>query len=159
MDGRNPVSLIEPVALSRQADIVRILCDSKRVTDSKIHPFAVLVATKTYSKGCGDLGSSTWLVNSFIVAALTTTFLLSFGNVVRTGKRIMLALDVSGSMSGANCAGSTSVNCREGSTAMAMATLRDTIRSDFIFWYHQATRVGRVAVHTAITRVLLNNSI
>ena len=111
------------VALSRQADIVRILCDSKRVTESKIHPFAVLVAAKTYSKGCGDLGSSTWPVNASIVIALTNTFLLSFGNVVRTGKRIMLALDVSGSMSGANCAGSTSVNCREGSTAMAMATL------------------------------------
>lgn len=111
------------VALSRQADIVRMLCDQKRVTESKIHPFAVLVAMKTYSKGQGDLGSSTWPVNPFILTALTNTFNLSFGNVVRTGKRIMLALDVSGSMSSALCAGSTSVNCREGSVAMAMATL------------------------------------
>ena len=111
------------VALSRQADIVRMLCDPKRITDSRIHPFAVLVAIKTYSKGQGDLGSSTWPVNPPILNALTTTFKLSFGNVVRTGKRIMLALDVSGSMSSAYCAGSTSVNCREGSVAMAMATL------------------------------------
>ena len=111
------------VALSRQADIVRMLCDPKRVADSKIHPFAVLVAIKTYSNGTGDLGSSCWPVNQFILSALTKTFNLSFGNVVRTGKRIMLALDVSGSMSGAICAGSTSVNCREGSVAMAMATL------------------------------------
>jgi 60 kDa SS-A/Ro ribonucleoprotein len=35
----------------------------------------------------------------------------------------MIALDVSGSMSSALCAGSTTVNCREGSVAMAMATL------------------------------------
>ena len=111
------------VALSRQSDIVRMLCDPKRITDSKIHPFAVLVAMKTYCKGQGDLGSSTWPVNPPILTALSTTFKLSFGNVVRTGKRIMLALDVSGSMSSAYCIGSTSVNCREGSVAMAMATL------------------------------------
>jgi hypothetical protein len=111
------------VANTRGGDIVRMLCDPKRVMDSKIHPFAVLVAIKTYGKGCGDLGSSTWPVNSSILLAMSTTFKLSFGNVPRTGKRIMLALDVSGSMSGAYCAGSTTVNCREGSVAMAMATL------------------------------------
>ena len=111
------------VANTRGGDIVRMLCDPKRITDSKIHPFAVLVALKTYGKGCGDLGSSTWPVNSAILLAMSTTFKLSFGNVPRTGKRIMLALDVSGSMSGAYCAGSTTVNCREGSIAMAMATL------------------------------------
>ena len=111
------------VTNTRGGDIVRMLCDPKRIADSKIHPFAVLVAIKTYSKGCGDLGSSTWPVNSSILLAMSTTFKLSFGNVPRTGKRIMLALDVSGSMSMAYCAGSTTVNCREGSVAMAMATL------------------------------------
>jgi len=111
------------VTNTRGGDIVRMLCDPKRIADSKIHPFAVLVAIKTYSTGKSDLGSSTWPVNSSILVAMTTTFKLSFGNVPRTGKRIMLALDVSGSMSCAYCAGSTTVNCREGSVAMAMATL------------------------------------
>ena len=111
------------VTNTRGGDIVRMLCDPKRIADSKIHPFAVLVAIKTYSTGKSDLGSSTWPVSSSILVAMTTTFKLSFGNVPRTGKRIMLALDVSGSMSCAYCAGSTTVNCREGSVAMAMATL------------------------------------
>ena len=111
------------VALSRQADIVRMLMDQKRITESRLHPFAVLVALKTYSTGRSDLGSSTWPVNSFISSALSTTFRMAFGNIERTGKRIMIALDVSGSMTGATCAGSTVVNCREGSVAMAMATL------------------------------------
>ena len=111
------------VTNTRGGDIVRMLCDPKRIADSKIHPFAVLVAIKTYGAGKSDLGSSTWTVNSSILVAMTTTFKLSFGNVPRTGKRIMLALDVSGSMSCAYCAGSTTVNCREGSVAMAMATL------------------------------------
>ena len=111
------------VTNTRGGDIVRMLTDPKRIADSKIHPFAVLVAIKTYGSGKSELGSSTWPVNQCILSAMTTTFKLSFGNVPRTGKRIMLALDVSGSMSSALCAGSKSVNCREGSVAMAMATL------------------------------------
>ena len=111
------------VTNTRGDDIVRMLIDPKRIADSKIHPFAVLVAMKTYGSGKSDLGSSTWPVNQCILSAMTTTFKLSFGNIPRTGKRIMLALDVSGSMSGVMCLGSSSVNCREGSVAMAMATL------------------------------------
>ena len=111
------------VASTKGDVIIRMLTDQKRITESRLHPFAVLVALKTYSTGKSDLGSSTWPVNPCIMTALSTTFRMAFGNVERTGKRIMLALDVSGSMSGAMCAGSAVVNCREGSVAMAMATL------------------------------------
>ena len=111
------------VASTKGDVIIRMLTDQKRITESRLHPFAVLVALKTYSTGKSDLGSSTWPVNSLIMTALSTTFRMAFGNVERTGKRIMIALDVSGSMSGAMCAGSTVVNCREGSAAMAMVTL------------------------------------
>jgi 60 kDa SS-A/Ro ribonucleoprotein len=78
---------------------------------------------KVYSKGAGELGSMTWSVDSYIVTALSNAFVMSFGNIPRTGKRIMVALDVSGSMTGAFCAGSNTVSCREGSVAMAMATV------------------------------------
>ena len=111
------------VATTKGDVIIRMLTDQKRITESRIHPFAVLVALKTYSTGKSDLGSSTWPVNQCIVTALSTTFRMAFRNVERTGKRIMIALDVSGSMSGAMCAGSSVVNCREGSAAMAMVTL------------------------------------
>jgi 60 kDa SS-A/Ro ribonucleoprotein len=111
------------VVTSRRQEIVTMLCDEKQIKSSRIHPFAVLVAMKVYKNGKGELGSMVWPVDSYIVAALSTTFLKSFGNIPRTGKRIMVALDVSGSMSGAYCAGSTTVTCREGSVAMAMATV------------------------------------
>ena len=78
---------------------------------------------KVYSKGAGELGSMTWPVDSCIVTALSNAFVMSFGNVPRTGKRVMVALDVSGSMTMAFCAGSSTVTCREGSVAMAMATV------------------------------------
>lgn len=111
------------VMASRRQEIIAMLGNEKQIRDSKVHPFAVLVAMKVFSKGAGELGSMTWPIDSYIVTALSNTFIKSFGNIPKTGKRIMVALDVSGSMSGAYCAGSTSVSCRDGSVAMAMATV------------------------------------
>ena len=111
------------VATTRSQDIIKILNDPKAVKDSKIHPLQVLVGMKTYSQGKGDLGSLTWQVNSYITAALSTTFRQAFGNITPTGKRFMFGLDVSGSMSMCMCAGAKNITPREGSIAMAMMTL------------------------------------
>jgi hypothetical protein len=111
------------VATSRTQDIIKMLNDPKAVKDSKIHPLQVLVGMKTYSQGKGDLGSMTWMPNSYITTALSTTFKQAFGNITPTGKRYMLGLDVSGSMSMCMCAGAKNITPREGSVAMAMMTL------------------------------------
>ena len=111
------------VASSRSQDIIKMLTDVKNVKDSKIHPLQVLVGMKTYSQGKGDLGSMTWPVNSYITTALSTTFRQAFGNITPTGKRFMIGLDVSGSMSMCMCAGAKNITPREGSVAMAMMTL------------------------------------
>ena len=111
------------VASSRGQDIIKMLTDPKAVKDSKIHPLQVLVGMKMYSQGKGDLGSMTWPVNSYITTALSTTFRMAFGNITPTGKRYMLGLDVSGSMSMSMCAGAKNITPREGSVAMALMTL------------------------------------
>jgi hypothetical protein len=111
------------VASSRSQDIIKMLGDPKNVKESKIHPLQVLIGMKTYSQGKGDLGSMTWPVNSYITTALSTTFRQAFGNITPTGKRFMIGLDVSGSMSMCMCAGAKNITPREGSVAMAMMTL------------------------------------
>jgi hypothetical protein len=111
------------VASSRSQDIIKILTDAKNIKESRIHPLQVLVGMKTYSQGKGDLGSMTWPVNSYITTALSTTFRQAFGNITPTGKRFMIGLDVSGSMSMGMCAGAKNITPREGSVAMAMMTL------------------------------------
>ena len=111
------------IASSRSVDIVRMLTDPKSVKDSRVHPLQVLVGMKTYSQGKGDLGSLTWIPNSYITTALSTTFRQAFGNITSTGKRYMIGLDVSGSMSMCMCAGAKNITPREGSVAMAMMTL------------------------------------
>jgi hypothetical protein len=111
------------VASSRAPEIVKMLTDPKSVKDSKVHPLQILVGMKTYSQGKGDLGTMTWTPNSYITTALSTTFRQSFGNITPTGKRYMIGLDVSGSMSTFMCAGAKNITPREGSVAMAMMTL------------------------------------
>lgn len=111
------------VATTRPQDIIKMLNDPKAVKDSKIHPLQVLVGMKTYSQGRGDLGSMTWTPNYAVTTALSTTFKQAFGNITPTGKRYMLGLDVSGSMSMCMCAGAKNITPREGSIAMAMMTL------------------------------------
>lgn len=102
-------------------DVVARLSDPEYVKRARVHPFNILTAMKTYSSGGGFRGSLTWTPNQAIVDALDAAFYASFGNVEPTGKRINIALDVSGSM-GATLMNSN-VTAREGSTAMALATL------------------------------------
>jgi 60 kDa SS-A/Ro ribonucleoprotein len=107
--------------------LTKHICD--RITDahdikrSKIHPYNILVAMLTYKKGAGDKGSLVWAPNPNIIAALDKAFKLAFQNITPTGKRIKIALDVSGSMSSAFCTGSPIVSCAIGSVAMMMMTL------------------------------------
>ena len=109
------------------SSLTKHICD--RITDahdikrSKIHPYNILVAMLTYKKGAGDKGSLVWAPNPQIMTALDKAFKLAFQNITPTGKRIKIALDVSGSMSGAYCTGSPVVSCAIGSVAMMMMTL------------------------------------
>lgn len=102
-------------------DVVARLSDPEYVRRARVHPFNVLTALKTYSQGGGFRGSLQWAPKQAIVDALDAAFYASFGNVESTGKRINIALDVSGSMSSALM--NSNVTAREGSVAMAMATL------------------------------------
>jgi 60 kDa SS-A/Ro ribonucleoprotein len=103
--------------------IFRRLTNARDIKYSRIHPYNILVAMLTYKKGCGDKGSLTWTPNLHIMDALDHAFKLAFQNITPTGKRIKIALDVSGSMSSAFCTGSPIVSCAIGSVAMMMMTL------------------------------------
>lgn len=103
--------------------VITKLTDETNLKKSRIHPLTVLVAMKTYASGHGFRGSNSWSVNQRIVAALEDAFYKAFGNVEATGKNLMLALDISGSMTCDNL-NNTNVTAREASAAMAMLALR-----------------------------------
>lgn len=104
-------------------DICDRITDAKDIKRTRIHPYTILVAMLTYQNGQGDKGSLKWTPNPQVIAALDKAFKLAFQNITPTGKRIKIALDVSGSMSSAFCTGSPVVNCATGSVAMMMTTL------------------------------------
>jgi 60 kDa SS-A/Ro ribonucleoprotein len=104
--------------------VVARLCDEGQLRAARIHPLNLLVAMRTYAKGKGELGKLEWVPNEQIVSALDRAFYASFRFVVPTGKRFVLALDVSGSMSFTAIGGMGGLTPRDAAAAMAMVTLR-----------------------------------
>lgn len=101
--------------------VIERLGDRKALKAARVHPIALLAALKTYAQGHGVKGKNAWRPVSQVVDALDRAFYLAFENAPSTGKRVMLALDVSGSMS-ARVNGMEYLDCREASAAMALAT-------------------------------------
>ena len=114
------VGLIAPGSDAARTVVDR-LADREVLRAARVHPVAVLVAMKTYAQGRGMKGSGKWTPVTRVVDALDTAFYLTFDNAPVTGKRIMLALDVSGSM-GAAVFGMDYLTCRDASAAMALVT-------------------------------------
>jgi 60 kDa SS-A/Ro ribonucleoprotein len=74
------------------------LLDAEKVKRARLHPLSVLVALVVYKQGHGGRGNLNWDPCSKGVDTLDELYYMSFGTVEPTGKRLCLAVDVSGSM-------------------------------------------------------------
>ncbi len=102
--------------------VVARLGDEARLKKARVHPVAVLAALTTYKSGHGARGGGTWAPVAAVVDALDGAFYQAFKAVEPSGKRTLLALDVSGSMSSGAIAGVPGLTPRIGSAAMALVT-------------------------------------
>jgi 60 kDa SS-A/Ro ribonucleoprotein len=100
----------------------------------------LLIASRQYQRGHGDKGKLSWSPVQRVVDALDAAFKLAFGNVEPTGKRMMLALDVSGSMS--TTVPGTTISCREASAAMALITCATEAACSVVAFGGQLTPVA-----------------
>jgi 60 kDa SS-A/Ro ribonucleoprotein len=116
------VGLLSPLS-KEEGMVVGALGSVDVLRKSRVHPIQLLSALTTYKRGEGVRGSLAWTPNMNIVNALDKAFYDSFQNVESTGKRIMIALDISGSMVWSEIAGVPGLNPRVASTAMAMVTM------------------------------------
>ena len=105
---------------SRLAEVVARLTDQAEVERSRIHPIAVLTAMKTYGSGRSEKGNGSWTPSRDIVDALDRAFYLAFKNVVPSGKKFLIGLDVSGSMGWGHTG--TPLSPREATAAIALVT-------------------------------------
>ncbi|MFN8442324.1 MAG: TROVE domain-containing protein [Caldilineaceae bacterium] len=128
--------------MSREVDtVIERISDEKALRKARIHPIAVLAALKTYSAGQGARGSLKWVPLQPLVNALDKAFYLSFGNVETTGKRIVLALDVSGSMGSGTVASVPGLTPRVASAAMALITAATEPKHTVVAFGHQMVPV------------------
>ena len=110
-----------------QKKAVALLTDPVAIKKARIHPLGVLKALKQYGMGRGGLGKMTWKPTTKVSEALEGSFYLAFDAIEPTGKNIVAALDVSGSMDGSwggKIAGLPGISPREAAAAMAMVTVR-----------------------------------
>jgi 60 kDa SS-A/Ro ribonucleoprotein len=117
------VGLLTPGSEASKA-VCRRLTDAAALKKARVHPIAVLSALRVYGSGHGVRGSLTWKPVPEIRQALDRAFELAFHAVEPTGRRHLLALDVSGSMGCGEIAGAPGLTPAQASAAMAMVTLR-----------------------------------
>jgi 60 kDa SS-A/Ro ribonucleoprotein len=98
------------------------LTDAAQLAKARVHPIQMLSAARTYARGHGDRGKSTWTPVQPIVDALDAGFYASFAAVTPTNRPTLLALDVSGSMCSGEIAGCPGLSPRVASAAMALVT-------------------------------------
>lgn len=108
------------------ADYAAQLSDAKRIEKSRIHPINYLNALMTFNEGQVRRDgyhsfrvnrTKDWPSNAKISAALNEGYKKAFKNVVPSGKRTFVALDVSGSM-GSKASG-IDLSCAQVSGALA----------------------------------------
>ncbi len=103
--------------------VVSRLHDPEYISKSRLHPLAILTAMKVYGTGQGVKGSLRWSPDQQVMDALDKAFYLSFKNVEPTGKRYVLGIDVSGSMTCGQVGGSP-LTPNEAAAAMAMVLMQ-----------------------------------
>lgn len=155
------LSKIGLLSLSRP-DIIKTvtarLTNADELAKARIHPIAVLSALITYSQGHGARGHGEWTNVRQVIDALDTAFYLSFGNLVPSGARIMLALDVSGSMQSGEIAGVPGLTPAIASAAMAMSIAR-TEQDWSVMAFHQGIIPLNISPRQRLDNVLKTTAI
>lgn len=116
------IGLIKPLSKASKKAAAQI-ANAEILKKDRIHPMSILIAMKQYSSGHGLKGSLSWQPERSIVDALDDAFYMAFDAIEPTGKDLVLALDVSGSM-GSPISGGVNLSCCEASAAMAMVAAR-----------------------------------
>lgn len=129
------------------------LTDGDNLKKARVHPMTLLVAWRTYAAG-GELGKTklSWKVNSVVRDALEEAFYLAFDAIEPSGKSMLVALDVSGSMSSGTIVGMPLVP-RDVSAVMAMVTLRAE-KNSFVMGFDNGIRDLKLSKHDSLDAVL-----
>lgn len=131
--------------LSDSANKAASMLTKEAIIGARVHPMNILVAHRQYRVGRGLRGNLTWQPNSQVLAALDAGFYEAFGSIEPTGKRHMIALDISGSMGGGQIMGIPGFTPYEAEAALCMVPLRTEPRTFTIAF---ETKVTPIPLHS-----------
>jgi 60 kDa SS-A/Ro ribonucleoprotein len=117
------------------AKVVEQLGDGDRIRRARVHPIAFLSALRTYASGRGARGRHEWRPVREVVDALDAAFYAAFDAVEPAGTRVLLALDVSGSMESGWVAGVPGLSPRDASAALALVTAATEPQYEIVGFY------------------------
>jgi 60 kDa SS-A/Ro ribonucleoprotein len=117
--------------------VVKQLTNRERLRKARVHPLQVLAALITYGRGFGARSSGAWKPVPAIINALNKAFYHTFENVAPTGKRLVLALDISGSMSWGSVGGIPGLTPRAATAALALVTLNRESHAHVVGFSHR----------------------
>ncbi len=115
------VGLLSEMSAATQTVVAR-LGDNARLAKARVHPIAILAALITYKAGKSARGTASWNPVGQVIDALDGAFYATFKAIEPTGKRMLLALDVSASMTCGSVSGVPGLSPRVAAAAMALVT-------------------------------------
>lgn len=113
--------LLQPMSEAARF-VAEKIANADALAKARVHPLALLIAHATYAGGRGLRGKLSWDPVREIVDALDDAFYMAFETVEPANKRIVIGLDVSGSMMAGQVAGAP-LSPREAAAAMALVTV------------------------------------
>ena len=140
---RNLATMTVKGVLSKGSSETTMVCERFRnadqIRESRLHPIKILNAMMIYAQGHSFKGEQKWTPVQSIVDALSDAFYASFGNVTPTLRRLILGIDISGSMSGSHSSGLPYISCATAAAVLALVTAN--VEKDYeIFGFDHALR-------------------
>ena len=121
-------------------DVVGRICERITSTEdlkaARVHPIQILAAMLTYGQGKGVRGKGEWTTVNEVVHALDEAFYLAFPNVESSGKRWVLGLDVSSSMTWGEVAGVAGLTPNVAAAAMSFVTYKTEPSTNIMLFAH-----------------------
>lgn len=134
--------------------IVSKLTDEVAVAKSGIHPLNVINSMLTYSSGRGIKGDKTWTPNQNIVDALGDTYELALKALTPTGKNILVAVDVSGSMNAP--VGGMQMSAAQVANVLAVTILKSEKNAELV-WFDTTLKNPTFGRRSSIDEVIKNS--
>lgn len=134
--------------------VVSKLTNVDLIKKSGLHPINILNSMKVYAQGHGDKGKLTWTPNQTIIDSLEKAFEFSFQTTEKTGKNILVAVDISGSMNTGNV-GKMSLSAKEIASALSLTFVKSEPNVDLI-WFDTQAYKPKIGARSSYEEVLKN---